>query len=82
MAPECSMSDLLCTSRLTSNSVSQVHPFTPIPLVFCAEYAQARKSQDPAFETLYDSMLCSLRDLSAVNTLAEMCLAKFNNFNP
>lgn len=68
--------------RANSDFHLQIHPFTPIPLVFCAEFAQRRKNRNPAFETLFNSMLSSLRDLSVVNMLAETCLAKFNDFNP
>jgi hypothetical protein len=57
----------------------QIHPFTAIPLFLCAEFAQGRKAQDHSFQILCDTMDNSLRSLSAMNLLAETCLAKFNS---
>ncbi|EAU36719.1 predicted protein [Aspergillus terreus NIH2624] len=81
-ATEAAQKILHLCQRLNECGYFKVHPFTPIPLVFCAEWAQGRKNQNPAFEPLHNSMLCSLRDLSVVNMLAETCLARLNDSNP
>jgi hypothetical protein len=64
----------------TNSRSYQIHPFTPIPLFFCAEFAQGRRKDDAVCQTLYDSMAASLRSLSAVNMLAETCLKKFGSW--
>jgi hypothetical protein len=63
----------------TNNCSHQIHPFTPIPLYFCAEFAQGRRKSDAVCRTLYDSMTFCLRSLSAVNMLAETCLKKLGS---
>ncbi|KAF2204950.1 hypothetical protein GQ43DRAFT_453446 [Delitschia confertaspora ATCC 74209] len=62
------------SQKLAEFGYFKMHPFTPIPLFFCAEFAQGRKTLDATFQALYDSMTSSLRDLSAVNMLAQTCL--------
>ncbi|KAK3995179.1 hypothetical protein QBC44DRAFT_320644 [Cladorrhinum sp. PSN332] len=68
------------SKKLAEYGYFKMHPFTPVPLLFCAEFAQGRKHRDTAFEGLYESMTSSLRDLGVVNTLAETCLGKLNSF--
>ncbi|KAK5656796.1 hypothetical protein OQA88_4344 [Cercophora sp. LCS_1] len=80
-ATEASQELCRLSQKLAEFGYFKIHPFTPIPLLFCAEFAQTRKARDPAFEAIYDSVLTSLRDLSAVSRLAEVCLAKFNAFD-
>lgn len=67
------------SQSLTEFGTFKIHPFTPIPLLFCAEFAQKYKQRDPAFEALYDSMIACLRDLSTVNVLAETSLARLHS---
>ncbi|KAK4464462.1 hypothetical protein QBC42DRAFT_295095 [Cladorrhinum samala] len=66
------------SKKLGEYGYFKVHPYTPVPLLFCAEFALARKQRDTALERLYNSVTSSLRDLCVVNILADTCLSKVN----
>ncbi len=51
-------------------NLPKVHPFTPLPLVICAEFFNTHRYLDKSVDMQVREVLEALRDLSSVNNIA------------
>ena len=61
--------------RRSSDVWRQVHPFTPLPLVLCADFLNTHRYLDELVDTQVQEILDALRDLTSVNNLAQEYLS-------
>lgn len=55
-----------------------MHPFTPIPLFFCAKFLLSCTDLDAALQTQSQALFETINQLCPVNKLARTCLMKLN----
>lgn len=59
------------TRSLSHLSYFKVHPFTPLPLVLCADFFNTHRYLDESVDRQLQEILDALRDLTSVNNLAQ-----------
>jgi hypothetical protein len=63
-------------STQTRLKLPKVHPFTPLPLVICADFFNAHRFLDESVDTQAQEVLEALKDLSSVNNIAQEYLSQ------
>ncbi len=56
--------------------LAKVHPFTPLPLVICAEFFTTHRYLDESVDVQVQGVLEVLKDLSSVNNIAQEYLSQ------
>jgi hypothetical protein len=72
-------------SRLQIRSVkadtSEVHPFTPFPMMICIKFLLSRKTVNDRARVQASEVWTELQSISSVNNLARICLSKLQNLD-
>lgn len=56
-----------------------MHPFTPLPLILCAEFCNTHRSVDGSVEAQIQEIYRVLKEMSSVNNLARNFLSSIKS---
>ena len=62
------------TQRMSQLGLYKIHPFTPITLLICGDFANQRQARYGQAAGQFQSILAALQDLCPTNNLARTCL--------